>query len=123
MVQQENKSINPRKKCCIKKYRVDSSHIDLKCRLKYLQSCLNTSIEVAKENYYYNTVNKLMDNQKNYKVYWSLLKLVINNKKKPVIPPLFYENRFIRDFKGKDQFLNIFFPKQCFHIPNNSSSC
>ena len=102
-------------------YRNNSSNVDLKCRLKYLQTCLNVSIEVAKEKYYRNTVNKLMNTQKNYKVYWSLLKIFLNYKKITIIPPLFYENRFITDFKKKAQLLNIFFPKQCSLIPNNSS--
>ena len=99
----------------------NSSNIDLKCRLKYLQACLNASIEVAKEKYYHNTVSKLINTQKNSKVYWSLLKIFLNNKKIPIIPPLFYENRFITDFKEKAQLFNIFFSKQCSLIPNNSS--
>ena len=92
----------------------------MKCHLKYLQTCLNASIEVAKEKYYQNTVNKLMNTQKNSKVYWSLLKIFLNNKKMSIIP-LFYENSFITDFKGKAQLFNIFFSKQFFLIPNNSS--
>ena len=86
-------------------YRNNSSNVDLKCRLKYLQTCLNASIEVAKEKYYHNTVNKLMNTQKNSKVYWSLLKTFLNNKKIPIIPPLFYENRFITDLRKKPNFL------------------
>ena len=73
MVQQQNKSIHPRKNVAFKNYRNNSSNIDLKCRLKYLQACLNASVEVAKEKYH-NTVNKLINAQKNSKVYWSLLK-------------------------------------------------
>ena len=61
-----------------------------------------------------------MNTQKNYKVYWSLLKIFLN-KKIPIIPPLLYENRFIADFKEKAQLFNIFFSKQCSLIPNNSS--
>ena len=62
-----------------------------------------------------------MNTQKNSKVYWSLLKLFLNGKKTPNIPPLFYENRFMTDFKEKAQLFNIFFSKQCSLIPNNSS--
>ena len=61
-----------------------------------------------------------MNTQKNYKVYWSLLKIFLN-KKIPIIPPLLYENRFIADFKEKAQLFNIFFSKQCSLIPINSS--
>ena len=99
MVQQENKSINPKKNVAFTNYRNNSSYIDLKCCLKYLQACLNASVEVATEKY--NTVNKLTNTQKNSKVYWSLLKIFLDNKKIPIIPPPFYKNRFITDFKEK----------------------
>ena len=52
--------------------RNNSSNIALKCRLKYLQACLNASIEFAKEKYHY-AVNKV----KNSKVYLSLLKMFL----------------------------------------------
>ena len=45
---------------------------------------------------------------------------MLNNNKIPIIPPLFYENRFITDLKKKKLF-NFFFSKQCSFIPNNSS--
>ena len=111
------------KNAAFKSFRNNSTNIDLKCRLKYLQAYLNASIEVSKEKYYRyrNTVNKLMNTQKNYKVYWSLFKIFINNKKIPFIPPLFYENRFITDFKEKAELLNFSFSKQCSLIRNNSS--
>ena len=83
------------------------NYIAWKCCLKYLRTSLNASIEVAKEKYYHDTVNKLMNTQKNY--YWSLLKISLNNKKILIIPPLFYENRFITDFKEKDNFLIFYF--------------
>ena len=57
------------KNAAFKNYRNNSTNIDLKCRLKYLQACLNASIEVSKEKYYHNIVNKLMNTQKNSKVY------------------------------------------------------
>ena len=115
------KAIIQEKNVAFKNYRNNSGIIDLKCRLKYLQTCLNASIEVAKEKYCHNTVNKLMNTQKNYKSYWSLLKIFLNNMKIPIIPPLFHENRFITDFKEKVQHFNIFFSEQCFLIPNISS--
>ena len=62
-----------------------------------------------------------MNTQKSSKIYWSLLKIFLNNKKIPIIPPLFYENRFITDFKEEAQLFNILFFKQCSLIPNNSS--
>ena len=62
-----------------------------------------------------------MNTQKNYKVYCSLLKIFLNNKKIPTITPLFHQNCFITDFKEKAQLFSILFSKQCSPIPNNSS--
>ena len=93
----------------------------IKCLFKYFQDCLNASVKVAKEKYYHNTINKLITTQKNSKVYWSLLKFFINNKKIPIMPPMSYENRFITDFKKKADLFNFFFSQQCFLTANNSS--
>ena len=62
-----------------------------------------------------------MNTHKNSKVYRSLLKTFLNNKNIPIIPPLFYKNRFITDFKEKPKLFNVLFLKQCSLIPNNSS--
>ena len=64
--------------------------------------------------------NKLINTQKSSKAYWSLLKGFLNNKKIPLIPPLFHENRFITDFKEKAELFNSFFAKQCSLIRNDS---
>ena len=48
------------------------------------------------------------------------MKIFLNNKKIPLIPPLFHENRFIIDFKEKAELFNSFFSKQCSLITNNS---
>lgn len=61
-------------------YRNNSSKIDLKYRLKNLQACLNASIEVDKEKYCFNTANKLIITQKNYRKIIS--KEAYNNKEK-----------------------------------------
>ena len=58
---------------------------------------------------YHDTVIKLMNTQKNRKVYWSLSKIFLNDKKIPIIYPLFYENYFVTDFNEKTQLFNIFF--------------
>ena len=107
MAQQENKSIKSKKKNIAFKYCCNnSSNIDLKCRLKYFQACLNTSIEVAKEKYHHNTINKLINTQK--KVYWSLLKIFLNNEKIPIIPLLFYENHFLSEILRKSSTFQYF---------------
>ena len=47
--------------------------------------------------------------------------MLLNNKKIPLIPPLYYDNGFITDFKEKAEFFNSFFSKQYSLISNNSS--
>ena len=52
--------------------------------------------------------------KKTSKCYWSLLKIFLNNKKIPLIPLLFHNNRFISDFKHKTELCNDFFLKSMF---------
>ena len=54
-----------------------------------------------------------------------VLKIFLNNKRIPLIPPLFHENRFITDFKEKAELFNSFFSNQhsllenCSKLPTN----
>ena len=59
--------------------------------------------------------------RKSPKTYWSLLKVFLNDKKIPIIPLLFHENKFVTDFEEKAEHFNAFFAKQCSLIDNNSS--
>ena len=61
-----------------------------------------------------------MDPTANPKAYWSILKAVLNNKKIPCIPPIFHNNNYITEFKGKTQIFNKFFAKQCTLVENTS---
>ena len=72
-----------KKNAKFKKYRNNSSNFDLKGHLKYLQDCLNAAIEAAKEKYHHKTVTKLNNTQKHSN--WSLLKVLLNSKKIPII--------------------------------------
>ena len=63
---------------------------------------------------------KLTNASKNCKAYWSLLRRLLNNKKIPLIPPLFHENKFVTDFKEKAELFNSHFAKQCSLISNSS---
>ena len=76
---------------------------------------------VLKKNFYNKIANKLNDTQKNAKAYWSVIKLLLNNKKIPLIPPLYSNNCFITDFKEKAELFNLFFSKRCSLISSNSS--
>ena len=91
---------------------------DLIYRLQFLQERLRTSIESSKERYYARIANRLSNTKKSTKIYWSLLKIFLNNKKIQLIPPLFHENRFITDFKEKAKLFNSFFSNQCSLLKN-----
>ena len=43
------------------------------------------------------------------KIYWSILKLLLINKKFPCIPPLFHQNKYVTDFRKKAELFNCFF--------------
>ena len=84
-------------------YRHSKDNPDLIFRLIFLQGRLSTSIESSKERYYATIANRLNNTHLSTKTYRSLLKIFLNNKRIPLIPPLFHENRFITDFKEKPQ--------------------
>ena len=54
------------------------------------------------------------------KVYWSILKTFLNNKKILCIPPVYYNNNYITGFKENAQIFNDFFAKQ-WTLAKNSS--
>ena len=47
--------------------------------------------------------------------------MLLNNKKIPLIPPLYYDNRLITNLKENAELFNSFFSKQCSLISNNNS--
>ena len=47
--------------------------------------------------------------------------MLLDNKKIHLIHPLYYDNRFITDFKEKAERFNLFFSKQCSLISSNTS--
>ena len=47
-----------------------------------------------------------------------MLKIFLNNKKIPFIPPLLHEDRFVIDFKEKAELFNSFFSNQCSLLKN-----
>ena len=77
-------------------------------------------IRLLKQNYYSRMASKLTNVQRNSKIYWSLLNRFLNNRKTPLIPPLFHEIKFVTDFKEKAEFFNAFFAKQCSLIKSSS---
>ena len=95
------KSLIHEKNITFKRLRSDRRNSCLRRQLNCLQDRLNDSIEASKQKYYCRMTNKLTNAEKSSKAYWSILKSFLNNKKIPLIPPLFYENCFITNFKEK----------------------
>ena len=54
------------------------------------------------------------------KSYWSTLKMFLNDKKIPCIPPLKHQNKCVTNFKEKAEIFNSFFAEQ-YSLMNNSS--
>ena len=78
-----------------------------------LQQQLHDLIEDLKHKCFLSLTQKLNTIQKSTKVCWALLKIFLNDRKIPVIPPLFHNNKFVTDFKEKAERFNSFFAKQC----------
>ena len=55
-----------------------------------------------------------------WKVYCSTLKMFLNNKKIPCIPPLSHQNKHVTEFKEEVEIFNSFFAQQCSLINNSS---
>ena len=70
--------------------------------------------------YYSKIVEELQNTQRSSKAYWSLVKIFLNNKKIPIILPLYHKNEFVIDFKKKAELFNSYFADQCSLISNSS---
>ena len=106
-----------------KNYQRFKPNSQLLSKLSLLQEQLYLLINnKSKQNYYSRAASKLTNVQRNYKTYWSLLNRFLINKKIPLIPPLFYENKFMTDFKEKAEYFNALFAKQ-WPLIKNSSKC
>ena len=92
-----------------KNYRKNKTNLQLLNKLNFAQEQLNGLITLSKNNDYERMVKKLNNLQRNSKAYWSLLRCLLNNKKIPLIPPLFYENKFVTNFLEKAEVFNSFF--------------
>ena len=88
--------------------------------IKCLQNELNSIIDNNKQNHYSRLSNKLIDPMTSSKVYWSTLKMFLNNNKIPCIPSLSHQNKYVTDFKEKAEIFNSFFPEQCSFLNNSN---
>ena len=76
-------------------------------KLDSLQAELQSSINLFQFEYYRKISKKLSDPCASPKCYWALLKTLLNGRKIPGIPLLFYDNKFITDFKEKSRTLTL----------------
>ena len=89
-------------------------------KVNYLQKQLKKFIEHSQEKYYIHISKKLTDTMTSLKTYWSLLKILLNNKKITCIPPLLQDNIYVTGFKKKAEIFNLLFAKRCSKIDNSS---
>ena len=106
----------------IHRWRLSQSNTNAQLlnKLNHLQEQLHFLINRSKQYYYARMAKKLTNVSKNCKVYWSLLRPHLNNKKIPLIPLLFHENKFVTNFKEKPMLFNSHFATQCSLISNSS---
>ena len=90
-------------------------------KYRALQGKLKNLIESSKQSYYKRVSQKLSSISASSKYYRSLLKRILNDKKIPVIPPLFHNNKFLSNFKEKSELFNELFSKQCSLIQNRTT--
>ena len=98
----------------LKRRIVNSKLLD---KLDVLQAKLQSLINFFQFKYYRKISKKFSDPSTSPKCYWTLL----NGRKIPCISPLFYDNKFITNFKEKSEIFNFFFAKQCSLVDNGSS--
>ena len=102
-------------------YRVNNN-TQISEKRTLLQKKLDLAMEESKDTYYFNLSTKLVKQKSNLKIYWSVLKRYLSNKKIPCIPSLFYENKLVTDFRKKAEIFNSFFARQqCSQINSDSS--
>ena len=98
------KSLIQEKNNAYQLYRNNKANACFRNRLNVLQHSFKNLIKMSKQKYYSRIANKLTMTQKSSKTYWFLLKLFLNNKKIPIIPLPFHENKFVSYFKEKADF-------------------
>ena len=109
-----------KKNAIYKNYLKNNKSNQSSATFQSFQSQLSSLITNLGNKYYSKVAKKLLDPSTSPKTYCSILKTFLNNKKIPVIPPIFHDNKFITDFKQKPETFNSHFSKQCTPLINNS---
>ena len=98
-----NKNVNSK---VYKKYVNENKDPGIFGKVICLQNELNSIIESNKQKYYSRLSKKLVDPMTSTKSYWLTLKVFLNNKKIPCIPPLRHQKKYVTDFKEKAVIFN-----------------
>ena len=96
-----------------KKFVLSSSNTGNLLMFKNLQNQLIQSIHTAKQRYFNKISKNLCDPLTSTKCYWSLLKTILNEKKVRYIPPIFDNNKYVKEKEKKKKrvkFLTLFSP-------------
>ena len=80
---------------------------------------VTSTIENAKSEYYSKLI-KLLNPKTSSKASWSILNSFVNDKKIPIISPLYHNSNFITNFCQKAELFNSFFAEQCSILLNSS---
>ena len=89
-------------------FQKNRNNVEVITSLNNFNDRLALLIKTAKQNFYSKIVEKLQNTQRSSKAYWPLLKIFLNNKKIPIIPPLYHKNEFVIGFKKKAELFNSF---------------
>ena len=104
-----------------KSFNANKKNYDAYLKLQTISTELPEVILKRKEDYYCTLSDKLNDSHTSAKSYCSILKILYNGKKTPLIPPILISNKLVLNFKDKANYFNAFFPSQCTPISNNST--
>ena len=108
------------KKIFYKSHTANENSTDKKEAIKALQNKLTSTVENARSEYHSKLSMKLSNPEISSKAYWSILKSFVNDKKTPIIPPLYHNDNFITNFRQKEELFNYFFTEQCSILQNSS---
>ena len=107
------KAMINRKDRLYKNYKRNGYQQNDKVRLDNFRLECQQAVEDAKKAYMTSLGNKLHNQHTNGKLFWRIVKKVMNKSKAPKIPPLLVDNKFILNCKEKAKLFTTSFCKQC----------
>ena len=84
------------------------------------QSQISSLIVNLKNKYYSKVTKNILDPRTRPKTYWSILKTFLNNKKIPIIPPIFHDINLLLILNKKLKYFNSHFSRQYTPLISNS---